>query len=479
MISDSGVDDQRILLIFACDPLKRYPLQKLTAAPVMNRIHLLLAFALGGTISIVAPPLQAHEPQPASAARLLTTASAFLASLSPEQRQKAVFPLDHPERKDWSNLPHTLHPRKGVGLGELSPHQRVQAHHLIQAGLSSQGYLKASGIMQLDEILLHLAGQASSQQPMFGLHLYWISFLGEPSAKDPWGWQLDGHHLALNFAVVDQHVAMTPTFMGSDPHEVRDGPHAGWRVLGAEDDKGLFLMKSLSREQQRQALLSAAAPNDIITGPGRDKALQRFEGLTGEAFKALKCFVPTRSSDDVVWGSGAEECLALLLPAQRLHQEESFVVLRAKDAPAGVGSVPDFVRIRAHESGGHGHMLVHNSEIQREMMAVQLPAPGILRRRFPKERDPVEMEAEHRLLRTGLAGQVEEDFIELHDAAGFEIPLAAEPGLDQVMCLDPLVGGKFAEADPLSRVQGMGQVAPVFPFRMVQGEDRLLPLFGG
>jgi hypothetical protein len=249
----------------------------------MNHIQRILALALCGAIAILAPHLQAHEPQPASAVRLLTTASAFLSSLSPEQRQKAVFPLDDPERKDWSNLPHTLHPRKGVSLGELSPQQRVKAHHLIQAGLSSQGYLKASGIMQLDEILLHLAGQANSQQPMFGLHLYWISFLGEPSAKDLWGWQLDGHHLALNFAIVDQHVGMTPTFMGSDPHEVRDGPHAGWRVLGAEDDKGLFLMKSLSAEQQRQALLSAAAPSDIITGPGRDKALQRFEGLTFNA----------------------------------------------------------------------------------------------------------------------------------------------------------------------------------------------------
>jgi hypothetical protein len=113
----------------------------------MNRIRLLLAVALGATISILAPPLQAHEPQPASATRLLTTASTFLASLSPEQRQKAVFAVDDPERKDWSNVPHTLHPRKGVSLGELSPEQRVKAHYLIQAGLSSQGYLKASGIM--------------------------------------------------------------------------------------------------------------------------------------------------------------------------------------------------------------------------------------------------------------------------------------------------------------------------------------------
>ena len=86
-----------------------------------------------------------------SANRIFATATNFLASLAPDQRRSAVFPADDPERKDWSNLPYTMHPRKGICLGDLSPAQRVKAHQLIQAGLSSQGYLKASGIMQLDE----------------------------------------------------------------------------------------------------------------------------------------------------------------------------------------------------------------------------------------------------------------------------------------------------------------------------------------
>lgn len=247
--------------------------------PGNSRIRIHLTAILAGVGLFVATPARAHLPDDLSAARMLTTGSNFLASLSAEQRQKAVFPADDPERKDWSNLPHTLHPRKGISLGELSPEQRVKAHHLIQAGLSSQGYLKASGIMQLDELLLHLSGQDKADNPMFGLRFYWLSFLGEPSAKKPWGWQLDGHHLALNFALAGKEVACTPTFMGSDPHEVRDGLYAGWRVLGAEDDKGLALMKSLTEAQRRKAMLTTNAPADVITGPGRDKALQRFEGL--------------------------------------------------------------------------------------------------------------------------------------------------------------------------------------------------------
>jgi hypothetical protein len=246
----------------------------------MNPTRILWALALGGASLLAALNLSAQSMEAApSAVRMRSTATELLESLSAGQRQQAVFPSDDPERKDWSNLPHTIHPRKGLSLGELSAAQRVKAHRLIQAGLSSQGYLKASGIMQLDEVLLHLSGQTNSPNPMFGLRFYWLSFLGEPSADRPWGWQLDGHHLALNFTLAGQEVAMSPTFMGSDPHEVREGIHAGWRVLGAEDDKGLALMGSLQPEQRKKALLSADAPADVITGPGRDKSLSKVEGL--------------------------------------------------------------------------------------------------------------------------------------------------------------------------------------------------------
>lgn len=213
------------------------------------------------------------------AQRIRSTAEAFLNSLSPDQRQQAVFPVTDPERKDWSNLPHTSHPRKGISIGELTPAQRILAHQLLQSGLSSQGYLKTSGIMQLDEVLLHLSGQDQAERPMFGLRYYWLSFLGKPSERQPWGWQLDGHHLALNFSLVANQVALTPTFMGADPHEVRDGLHAGWRVLAAEDDQGLALINSLRPEQRQKAVLSPDAPGDVLTGPGRDKALQNIEGL--------------------------------------------------------------------------------------------------------------------------------------------------------------------------------------------------------
>ncbi len=238
--------------------------------------------ALSALVAVLLPIRLTAEPQRGTAdssARILSAATEFLGALTPEQRKLAVFPADDPERKNWSNLPHTLYPRKGISIGELSPEQRVKAHHLIQAGLSSQGYLKTAGIMELDEILLHLSGQEKQERPMFGLRYYWLSFLGEPSTATPWGWQLDGHHLALNFSLAVNQVAITPTFMGADPHEVRDGPHAGLRVLAAEDDKGLALMRSLRSEQQKKALIRPAAPSDVLVGPGKDKALPPVEGV--------------------------------------------------------------------------------------------------------------------------------------------------------------------------------------------------------
>ena len=249
-----------------------------------SRSRLILALCcsfLAGMIEGTAP---AGDRPNVAAAQLLAAADEFLNSLTEGERAKAVFPIDDPERKDWSNLPHSIHPRKGIRLGDLTPTQRVKAHRLLQAGLSSQGYLKASGIMQLDEVLLHLSGQDKSDAPMFGLKYYWLSFLGRPSQDKPWGWQLDGHHLALNFSLVGNQVAMTPAFMGADPNEVRDGLHSGWRVLGAEDDKGLALMSALNPEQQKKARLQEEAPADVITGPGRDESLQK---ITGLPFSAL------------------------------------------------------------------------------------------------------------------------------------------------------------------------------------------------
>ncbi|MGI9223629.1 MAG: DUF3500 domain-containing protein [Woeseiaceae bacterium] len=203
----------------------------------------------------------------------------FLESLSSEQKEKIVFAIDDDERRAWSNLPATMFKREGISFKEMSPTQRQYAHKMLQSVLSSQGYLKTTGIMHLDEILKGLVGPRPGEPTMFGHDLYWISMFGNPAEDTAWGWQLDGHHLALNIAVIGNEVAVRPAFMGSDPATIHDGTFAGWNVLVAEDEKGKRLFESLDAKQRDKAVIAGDAPSDVITGPGHGNRLGGPGGL--------------------------------------------------------------------------------------------------------------------------------------------------------------------------------------------------------
>jgi hypothetical protein len=204
---------------------------------------------------------------------------AFLQGLTPALREQATFDFDDEERQRWSNLPNTMFDREGISFGEMSSQQRVLAHRMLESALTGQGYLKTSGIMHLDEILVALANARGWDDPPFGLDHYWIGIFGDPQKDANWGWQLDGHHLALNFTVAGDEVSVTPAFMGTDPAEIRDGPHAGWRVLADEDDLGRALFDSLNSKQREKALLSEEAPRDIFAGAGNRDQITEVRGL--------------------------------------------------------------------------------------------------------------------------------------------------------------------------------------------------------
>ncbi len=207
-------------------------------------------------------------------------ASAFLESLSPALREQVSFAIDDKERKAWSNLPSTSFKREGVSFKEMSPEQRSKAHRLLQSTLSTQGYLKTTGIMHLDEILKGMAAlRRPNNTPMFGHDLYWIGIFGNPAKDKVWGWQLDGHHLALNITVVGDEVSVRPAFMGSDPASIPEGVYSGWYVQRAEDEKGKRLFESLTQTQRAKAIIDSVAPRDVITGPTKGDRLKTPTGL--------------------------------------------------------------------------------------------------------------------------------------------------------------------------------------------------------
>ena len=203
----------------------------------------------------------------------------FLDALGPELGEQVMFSLDDEERRAWSNLPYPMFDRQGVSFAEMSPDQRNHAHALLQSALSSRGYLKTTGIMQLDEILKGLVNLPPDATVQFGHDFYWISMFGNPAEDTAWGWQLDGHHLALNISVVGDDVSVRPAFMGADPAVVPTGTFAGWYVLSKEDETGRDLFASLDDTQRAKAIVANKSPEDVITGPGKGDRLKEREGL--------------------------------------------------------------------------------------------------------------------------------------------------------------------------------------------------------
>jgi hypothetical protein len=201
-------------------------------------------------------------------------ATKFLAGLSSEQRKQAAFPFEGPERLHWHFIPTEMFPRKGLPIAAMSPAQRQLAHGLLRAGLSQRGYLTATSIMDLETILGALeAAEGSSGIPGRPGELlvrnpegYLFSVFGTPSARGGWGWRVEGHHVSLNFTVVNGTlVAATPSFFGSNPAEVRGGPKKGLRILAAEEDSARALVLALDASQRAKAITASTAPDDIQT----------------------------------------------------------------------------------------------------------------------------------------------------------------------------------------------------------------------
>lgn len=214
--------------------------------------------------------LAAHGPGDAMA----EAATDFLAALDSQQRAKAQFDFTDKERLNWHFVPME---RAGLSLKEMQGDQRTLAIGLLQSALSQRGYWKATHILALEQILYEMANNSPFRDP----EKYHVFIFGEPSPSQTWGFRFEGHHLSVSITLVDgQDISTTPTFMGASPAHVKQGPHAGLRVLHAEGDLARQLLASLSEQQRNNAVISATAPEDIISLPGRDAVTLEPVGLS-------------------------------------------------------------------------------------------------------------------------------------------------------------------------------------------------------
>ena len=232
----------------------------------------------------------------AQTSTLASAANRFLNTLSPEELAKTNYPFPDTLRFKWTNLPVGLVPRAGIQYGSLSDGSRIAFHELLTTVLSSQGYLKLTSIMQLDDILNKLYQQAfdkgeitkeilkSVQDLKWAHDNYFISVWGKPNDKDPWGLNFGGHHIALNLTVTGKSISFSPLFIGTDPAQVKSAKYAGWRILAKEEDYGFMLLNFLSENQKAKAILTQEVPKDIITNPKSSQRITTYSGISAAEF---------------------------------------------------------------------------------------------------------------------------------------------------------------------------------------------------
>ncbi len=224
--------------------------------------------------------LRAHDAE----AQMAEFANAFIGSLNDEQKAKASFAFDDVERENWHFIPRE---RKGLIMKEMTPQQRLLAHALMASGLGFRGVMKATTIMALEEVLYQIEGADEAKRAAVrekrDPEKYFVSIFGKPDAKGTWGWRIEGHHLSMNFTIKDgQFLRATPSFFGSNPGEVRQGPLTGLRVMHNEEELGRSLVKSLNEAQLKKALVAVEAPKEMITAAEHKVSPLTPEGISDE-----------------------------------------------------------------------------------------------------------------------------------------------------------------------------------------------------
>jgi hypothetical protein len=211
-------------------------------------------------------------------------AVAFLAGLTAEQRAKTKFPIDDSEWRKWMNQ--HFYVRQGVSFLEMNEKQRELGFALLRASLSADGLKLSRDIMKLNETLGELNNNDFVQ---YGEWRYHITVMGEPSKDKPWGWQIDGHHLIINYFVLGDQVVMTPTFVGSEPVIATSGKYKGTSILQEEPKMGLALIRSLDAGQKKKAILETAKPaNNNVGEAFKDNVVLDYAGVRGSEMTAAQ-----------------------------------------------------------------------------------------------------------------------------------------------------------------------------------------------
>ena len=205
-------------------------------------------------------------------------AERFLATMSTADLSRVHFAVSDPEWRDWSNVDVGIFPRRGISLEEMNEEQKESAWKLLAVALSAEGLEQTQNIMKTEQTLFEINGEPIR----YGTEKYYITMMGIPSPDNPWGFQLDGHHLVINYFVLGDQVVMTPAFWGGEPVYADAGMFLGNHILQEEQNTGLRLMQSLDSGQRQRATIEASkVRNDQVAAANQDNLVLDYEGIKG------------------------------------------------------------------------------------------------------------------------------------------------------------------------------------------------------
>lgn len=219
-------------------------------------------------------------PADAKAQAIVAAATAFLTTLTPEQREAVVFPVsDNAQRARWSNFPSGIFERQGLARGKLSAPQNAALDRLLAEVLSERGMRNAKLQIAADETLKRSEGGDANL--LFGSALYNVSFVGEPRVDRPWTLQFGGHHLAINATFAGPAASFSPMLTGGQPLTVE---FEGQRVYITRDEveAARALLASLQPAQKSAAVRGDTAIQ-LVLGPGSHGTTIAPEGVRGSA----------------------------------------------------------------------------------------------------------------------------------------------------------------------------------------------------
>jgi hypothetical protein len=234
-------------------------------------------------------PLTPAEPgESAPVPAMVEAADDLLAALDDDSRGRVQFAVDAVEWQTWAN-PEFLQFDTGLRL-EFQPAQvREKAMALVAASLSAEGFDLVRAMMRINGFL----GEVVDLPTVLGEWSYNLALYGVPDLQAPWGWQLFGHHCAINCLVVQGRMQLSPVFLGAEPDQIDAGPHAGLADVFADRiANGTNLMAALTTDQRetatvyRQMVDPAMPPGRIhpgderhLAGAFQDNRVIPFEGL--------------------------------------------------------------------------------------------------------------------------------------------------------------------------------------------------------